>query len=233
MLRRLREKGIKLRPEKCEFLKKEVRYLERLVSAEGYRFDPKDTAALERFREAPKSICELRSLLGLFGYYWGYVENFAKKVKPTYDMLKIDETKKGEVKVKGKKGTESRPGQKYDAKEKIQWNDELQSIVDGLITQLKSGEVIAYPDFEKPFFLTCDASNLGLGAVLYQTQDNKDRVVACASRTLTDADQNYNLHSGKLEFLALKWAITERFADYLRHAPSSSSTQITTLSGTC
>ena len=46
-----------------------------------------------------------------------------------------------------------------------------------------------------------------------------DRVISYASRTLTDAEKNYNLHSGKLEFLALKWAITERFADYLRYSP--------------
>ena len=113
----------------------------------------------------------------------------------------------------------SRVGQKYDSKEKIEWNNDLQAIVNGLIEHLKSGEVIAYPDPEKPFFMTCDASNHGLGAVLYQTQAGVDRVISYASRTLTDAEKNYNLHSGKLEFLALKWAITERFADYLKYCP--------------
>ena len=85
--------------------------------------------------------------------------------------------------------------------------------MDGLIDHLKSSEVIAYPDFELPFFMTTDASNYGLGSVLYQTQDGKDRVISYASRTLTDAEKNYNLHPRKLEFLALKWAITERFSD--------------------
>ena len=69
---------------------------------------------------------------------------------------------------------------------------------------------ISYPDFEKP-------SNYGLGAVLYQKKEGVDRVISYASRTLTDAETNYDLHSGKLEFLALKWAITERFSDYLRY----------------
>ena len=50
----------------CVFLKREVRYLGRLVSGDGYRVDPKDTEALERFREPPKTIGELRSLLGTF-----------------------------------------------------------------------------------------------------------------------------------------------------------------------
>ena len=65
VLQRLRLKGVKLRADKCHFLKSEVRYLGRLVSGEGYRMDPKDTEALERFREPPKNVGELRSLLGL------------------------------------------------------------------------------------------------------------------------------------------------------------------------
>ena len=56
--------------------------------------------------------------------------------------------------------------------------------------------------------------------MLYQKQNGVDRVISYASRTLTDAEKRYNLHSGKLEFLALKWAITERFADHLRYCPS-------------
>ena len=176
--------------------------------------DPVDTEALERFREPPKNVGELRSLLGLFGYYRCYIKNFAKKVKSLYDLLKND--KEGKDQVKAKKSSK-RPGQKYNSKEKIAWSEDLQAVVDGLIKQLMSREVIAYPDFDKPFFMTCDASNYGLGAVLYQTQGGVDRVISYASRTLTDAEHNYNLHSGKLEFLALKWAITERFADYLKH----------------
>ena len=78
---------------------------------------------------------------------------------------------------------------------------------------------MAYPDYELPFFMHCDASNQGLGAVLYQTQDGVDRVICYGSRTLSEAEKNYHLHSGKLEFLALKWAITDRFKDYLSYAP--------------
>ena len=89
--------------------------------------------------------------------------------------------------------------------------------MEGLLAHLKSGEVIAFPNFDLPFFMTTDASGYGLGAVLYQAQGGKDRVIAYASRTLTDAETNYNLHSGKIEFLALKWAVTERFSDYLRY----------------
>lgn len=62
---------------------------------------------------------------------------------------------------------------------------------------------MAYPDLEKPFILYVDASEEGLGAVLYQRQDGALRVIAYGSRTLTAAEKNYKLHSGKLEFLAV------------------------------
>lgn len=62
---------------------------------------------------------------------------------------------------------------------------------------------MAYPDLEKPFVLHVDASEDGLGTVLYQRQEGVLRVIAYGSRTLTAAERNYKLHSGKLEILAL------------------------------
>jgi hypothetical protein len=74
---------------------------------------------------------------------------------------------------------------------------------------------ILYPDSEKPFILHTDASEEGLGAVLYQ-RPKRSTQIAYGSRTLTDSDK---LPSGKLEFLALEWSVTECFRDYLFHAP--------------
>ena len=72
--------------------------------------------------------------------------------------------------------------------------------------------VLAYVDYNRPFVLHTDASTMGL--VLYQKQeDGKERVIAYASHTLNRAEQNYDAH--KLEFLALKWAVTDRFHEYL------------------
>ena len=67
--------------------------------------------------------------------------------------------------------------------------------------------------------LHTDASDKGLRAVLYQSQNGKLRVIGYGSRTLTPAERNYRLHSGKLEFLALKWAVCEKFRDYLYYTP--------------
>ena len=73
--------------------------------------------------------------------------------------------------------------------------------------------VLAFADYTKPFIVHTDASGHGLGAVLYQVQDGKQRAIAYASRGLSVSEKNYSVH--KLEFLALKWAITEKFHDYL------------------
>ena len=73
--------------------------------------------------------------------------------------------------------------------------------------------MLAYADFKAPFILHTDASGEGLGAVLYQVQEGKQRVIAYASRSLSKSERNYPVH--KLEFLALKWAITDKFHEYL------------------
>ena len=72
---------------------------------------------------------------------------------------------------------------------------------------------MAYADFKSPFILHTDASSDGLGAVLYQYQDNQRRVIAYAFRSLSPSERNYSAH--ELEFLALKWAITDKFREYL------------------
>ena len=79
---------------------------------------------------------------------------------------------------------------------------------------------MGYPIYDMPYVYHTDTSQLGLGAVLYQRQDGIMRVISYASRTLTPAEKRYNLHSGKLEFLALKWAICDEFRDLLYYAPS-------------
>ena len=78
---------------------------------------------------------------------------------------------------------------------------------------------MAYPDYEISFIVHTDACKDGLGAVLYQRQDGRTRFIAYASRSLTPAEKNYNLHVGKLEFLAMKWAVSDQFRDYLYYAP--------------
>ena len=73
--------------------------------------------------------------------------------------------------------------------------------------------ILAHADFKAPFVLHTYANGYGLGAVLYQVQDEQKRFITYASRSLSRSERNYPLH--KLEFLALKWAITDKFHEYL------------------
>ena len=215
VLSRLKSRGIKLRADKCKFFLKEVRYLGRLISSEGYRPDPEDTKVLEKFRKPPQNIGELRTLLGFCGYYRSYVKDFARKFKPLYDLLKS----KGKKSNNNLKTKVIKKSKQLESKKPIEWNSDLQKIVNSVIDYLKSPDFLVFPDYNLPFSVHCDASEKGLGAVLYQKQDGKNKVISFASRTLTDPEKNYNLHSGKLEFLAMKWAITDRFSDYLCYGP--------------
>lgn len=132
-----------------------------------------------------------------------------------YELLQIKNVSTGQPQPKQKKGK----GTQLTSRTPIQWADEHQRALERLIDMLSNPPVLTYPDFDLPFVLHTDASEQGLGAVLYQRQGGKLRVIAYGSRTLTPAEQNYHFHSGKLEFLALKWAICEKFRNYLFYTP--------------
>ena len=216
VLRRLKENGIKLKAEKCDMFKREVVYLGRIVSEEGYRVDPESTKALFKLRGyVPKTVGEVRHLTGLLGYYRRYIENISRIAKPIYDLLKIEQPSS----LKGKKMDTRSKGNQASSRTLITWQETHEKALDYLVSCLSNPPVMAYPDFSIPFVLHTDASQEGLGAVLYQKQQGKMRVIGYASRTLSPAEKKYHLHAGKLEFLALKWAVTEQFRDYLCYAP--------------
>ena len=95
----------------------------------------------------------------------------------------------------------------------IKWDPECQEAFDRLKELCTTKPILAYADFEKPFKLHTDVSVLGLGAVLYQVQDGIEKVISYARRSLMKSETKYPVH--KLEFLCLKWAITEQFHEYL------------------
>ena len=220
VLQRLKQKGIKLKARKCDLFRTEVRYLGHLVSKNGYRMDPADIQPVLALKDKQiQNVGDVRQMLGFIGYYRKYISDFSRKAKPLYELLKAEDSsrKKGKNKLKSKK---KNTGQ-ANSKQKVNWTDNHQQILNGFIDILVTYPVLAYPEFDKPFTLHIDASQEGLGAVLYQETEGKNlSVVAYGSRTLSPAEKNYHLHSGKLEFLALKWAVTDRFRDYLYYAPS-------------
>ena len=95
----------------------------------------------------------------------------------------------------------------------MKWGSEQQESFDRLKGLCSQAPILAYADYKKPFHVYTDASEIGLGAVISQVQDGKEPVIAYASCTLNKAERRYDTH--KLEFLALKWTVTDRFHEYL------------------
>uniref|UniRef100_A0A3B3SU43 Gypsy retrotransposon integrase-like protein 1 n=1 Tax=Paramormyrops kingsleyae TaxID=1676925 RepID=A0A3B3SU43_9TELE len=225
VFQKVREHGIKLRPNKCELFKRQVRYIGRLVSGEGIQIDPADLEAVRTLKnKEPHTVGEVRALLGFLSYYRSYIQDFSRIAKPLFELLQRptgtnDSTRSPQVPSRLGASRSKENGQ-LSSKTPVVWTDEHRSVVSRFVDMLTSPPVLAYPNFDLPFVLHTDASNEGLGAVLYQQQGNKLRVIGYGSRTLTTAEKNYHLHSGKLEFLALKWAICDKFRDYLYHAPT-------------
>ena len=196
----LEKHNLKLKPTKCEFFKKSVTYLGHVVSAEGIHVDPAKTEAVRNW-PIPKSTKDVRKFLGFTGYYRRFVKGYAAIARPLNDLLIGHPTNS---KVKLQASTKPTP---------FTWGKDQQQSFESIIAKLISPPVLGYADYRLPFSLHTDASGTGLGAALYQQQDGANRVIAYASRSLKPAEKNYPAH--KLEFLALKWAVSEKFHDYL------------------
>ena len=202
VFRKLREHGLKIEPKKCQFFGSQVNYLGHIVTAEGVTTDPAKTEAVKNW-PTPNSLKDLRSFLGFASYYRRFVPGFAQTAKPLHQLV-------AELSNGGKSGRSR--GVAVGGK----WTEECQEAFSRLKGALTSAPVLAYPDYNLPFVLETDASNEGLGAVLSQEQDGSRKVIAYASRGLRGAERNMeNYSSRKLELLALKWAITEKFREYL------------------
>ena len=220
---RLHPNGIKLKASKYNLFQRKIRYLGRIVSEEGFQIDPADTTAVKSLKEkTPSTVGEVHKLLGFLGYFRSFIHDFARTAKPLYQLLEGNHPSSPTVLNKQKKNVKQRIRKKKSASplsmQPTVWTQEHQKVLEILLDSLTSPPVLAFTDFELPFLLNTDASTDGLDAVLYQRQHGKLRVVAFGSRSRSPSEKNYYLHSEKLEFLALKWAVTEKFRNYLYYA---------------
>lgn len=196
VFRKLHEHGLKLQPRKCKLFREQVTYLGHVISHEGVATDPQKTAVVSEW-PIPQTVKQVRAFLGFAGYYRRFIHSFSKLAAPLHALLKGTAT--------------ARQGNT-----RVNWAEACQDSFERLKEALICAPVLAYADFSRPFQLYTDASLDGLGAVLAQEQDGQERVIAYASRSLHPPERNdQNYSSFKLELLALKWAITEKFKDYL------------------
>ena len=190
---RLCEHGLKLKPSKCEVFKSEINYLAHHVSWKGVLPLKKNLESIVQC-PPPDTYTKVKSFVGLVGHYRCFIKGFAKIAAPLYDLTSGDN--------KDKKS------------EHVDLSPEAREAFDHLKAACLQAPVLSFPDFTKPFLLEMDASRRGLGAVLSQKQaDGWYHPIAYASRVMNETEQRY--HSKKQEFLALKWAITEQFHEYL------------------
>lgn len=185
IFQRMRDFNLKLQPEKCEFLRREVAYLGHIISEDGVKPNPDKIKAVTMF-PIPQTPKDVKSFLGLVSYYRRFISDFSKTAKPLTSLLKKDQP--------------------------FLWENQQQLAFEELKSKLTSAPVLCYPDFTKPFLLTTDASNHALGAVLSQGPLGKERPVAYASRTLNKSECNYS--TTEKELLAILYGC-KTFRPYL------------------
>ena len=167
VLQKLREHRLYAKFSKCEFWLEEVSFLGHVLSKDGIAVDPSKVQDVLDWKQ-PQNVHEIRSFLGLAGYYRRFIENFSKIAKPMTELLKN--------------------GVKFE------WSPACEEAFQTLKDRLTTAPVLAQPDISKSFDVYCDASRIGLGCVLMQ----EGRVVAYASRQLKRHEENYPTHDLEL-----------------------------------
>ena len=180
---RLSGAGLKLKPGKCYLAQPAVKDLGHIVSSGGISPNPEKVEAISQF-PTPTSAADLKSFLGLARYYRRFVPAFSKIAAPLFQAQAKDT--------------------------KFQWTPDCQLAFQTLKDRLTAAPILGHPKFDVEFVLATDAYNSGLGAVLYQEHDGKERVIAYSSRALTKAERK---HSTTEKALALVWG-TSQFRPY-------------------
>ena len=192
VLLRLRANHLTAKPAKCQFGMKECGYLGHIVGNGLVRPDPDKVRAVLEF-PTPHTKKQIRSFLGLSGYYRRFIRDYATIATPLTNLTK------------------------KKLPDKVQWTDTCAQAFGLLKKALTDSPVLVNPDFTKGFILQTDASNLGVGAVLSQLdEEGRDRPIAYYSRKLLPREQKYS--TIEQECLAIKLGV-EAFKVYLVGRP--------------
>ena len=165
VLDRIQEAKFKLNLDKCTSAAREVAYLGHLVSSNGVSPDSSKVKAIKSF-PLPRNVRNIRAFLGLAGYYRSFIPNSAALSKPLTQLTKKDS--------------------------KFCWSEPQQTSLDALKEALTSDSVLAHPEFDKLFILSCDASNYAISAILSQEHQGKEKPLSFPSRVLNKHEINYS-----------------------------------------
>jgi transposase InsO family protein len=186
VLRRLEKANMKLSPKKCHFLKTKVAYLGHVVSHGSIQPHPDKVKAISEYPR-PTNEKQLRQFLGLASYYRRFIRNFSSIASPLYRLL--------------------------EKKVPYTWCSACESAFSTLKRLLANDVTLAFPDFSKPFRVTTDASNIAMGGVLSQIQeDGSERPIAFVSKTLNKTQRKYS--TIEREALSIVHCL-EQFSSYL------------------
>ena len=187
VLERLKKANLTARPTKCFIGYRSIEFLGHCVG-QGELRPVQDKVNAVQNAPRPKTKKQLRSFLGLVGYYRRFIPNFAAIAAPL-----TDRTKKGEPTV-------------------VTWGDAEEMAFKTLKKKLEKEPILHLPDLTLPFILRTDASDVGIGAILLQERDGKKFPIAYASRKLLPREQRYSVM--ERECLAIIWG-TQKFEAYL------------------
>lgn len=183
---KLVEGEIKISRVKSKFCMQSIKYLGHILDEEGVKPDPDKIDPIVSY-PAPKTVKEVRRLLGMVGWYRRFIKDFSTLTAPITDLLKKD-------------------------KLNFTWTDTAAEAFERLKVALVSSPILATPDYTLPFTVQTDASDVGLGAVLTQEIANEERVIAYMSVKLSAAERKY--HVTERECMAVLVAI-EKFRPYI------------------
>ena len=182
---RIRQANLKLKPSNCSLFRRKVEFLGHVVSKEGIAMQEDKVKAIKTW-PSPRNLTELRAFMGTCGYYRRFVKDFSTIAAPLFALMKKGVT--------------------------WEWTDECEEVFEGLKAELISKPILALPTDDGTFVLDSDASDFGLGAVLSQTQNGEERVIAFASRTLSKPELKYKVT--RKELLAVVFGL-KQFRQYL------------------
>jgi hypothetical protein len=167
VLTRLREHQLHAKFSKCEFWLDTIPFLGHILSAQGVAVDPSKVKDILEWKP-PTTVHQVRSFLGMAGYYHRFILDLSKIAKPITELLKNHV--------------------------KFVWSSECNNTFEELKRLLTSAPVLAQPDIEKSFVVYCDASGIGIGCVLMQ----EGQVIAYASQQLKRHEEHYPTHDLEL-----------------------------------